>query len=282
MTDIYANQGVTELLARVTQLESDLASARAEVERLRKTLAWPRCDDCGAELVEVHPELPLDCTLCEARGKLAALRQQAADMERGVADVLNGAIGEQDMGVVAGVELLAERYAALRQRHAEREAECATHVENLRLIQDAQQNHDIHPADELRELRQRLADMDGQHLCAYCGLVIPGTSWDALRAHIDICPKHPLAELRQRHAELETQLAQLRAWKDAACLTMQDYVRNAERHAEAVEQAWMEAWSDGRDYERALTRHTDPRYLENRNAAWLASEAKKGLEGDDA
>jgi hypothetical protein len=53
----------------------------------------------------------------ELERDLAALRQQAADMERGVADALNGAIGEQDMGVVAGVELLAERYAALRQRH---------------------------------------------------------------------------------------------------------------------------------------------------------------------
>lgn len=53
-------------------------------------------------------------------------------------------------------------------------------------------------------LRALVAEVErlrvGQHLCAYCGLTIEGNSWDALWAHIDVCEKHPLAALRERHA----------------------------------------------------------------------------------
>lgn len=90
--------------------------------------------------------------------------------------------------------------------------------------------------------------------------------YDALAAEV--------RRLRQQHAEAVKQLAQLREWKDAACKTMQDYVRSGERHAAAVEMAFREGFRDGVD-EECNYRATGS--LGDIDAAWRASLAKVRL-----
>jgi hypothetical protein len=64
----------TPLEERAERAEADLAAARDENKRLRRYSSWPRCEDCGAEMVEGHPEQDKECILCVTKGKLAAER----------------------------------------------------------------------------------------------------------------------------------------------------------------------------------------------------------------
>jgi hypothetical protein len=173
---LFLEDEVRWLVAEVTRLQAQLDSTRADLHLTLKTAATQQ-------------------------DEIDALRQQAADMERGVADVLTSAIGDQDMGVVAGVGLLAERYAALRQRLP--------------------------------------ASMQG------CTIVFrecaKGHGWLTATNWVDFpCPTCALAALRQRHAE-------------------------------AVHQAWLEAFEAGEDHARI------PDGALDRDAAWLSSAAKARL-----
>jgi predicted nuclease with TOPRIM domain len=159
----------------------------------------------------------------EAAAELTTLRQQTADMERGVADALNGAIGEQDMGVVAGVELLAERYAALRQ---------------------------LRDGDTLA-FQHALAEKDG--------------AYDVLLAHAN--------EVERENAALREQVSR---GQDAVNTLNDRLATLRQRHAEAVKACWHEAWSMG--WQRCNATELNNNFdFPDDDAAWLASEAKKGL-----
>ena len=63
-----------EILNALPALLDEVEAARDENKRLRKYSSWPRCQDCGAEMVEVHPEQDKECVLCVTKGKLEAER----------------------------------------------------------------------------------------------------------------------------------------------------------------------------------------------------------------
>lgn len=117
-----AHTEITRLLGQADTWETQRASyledlragdraldeAKAEIERVwglyeaseagvstliathRTSGEWPRCEDCGAELQEAHPDLPRECPQCRLSAKLhlADMKNATLTAERGQARAL--------------------------------------------------------------------------------------------------------------------------------------------------------------------------------------------------
>lgn len=75
---------VEQLHAQTDRATEDEGKARAELAKLK---AWPRCDDCGAELVEADPMQDKVCLLCEWKGKAGAARAEAARLRKALTSI---------------------------------------------------------------------------------------------------------------------------------------------------------------------------------------------------
>jgi DNA-directed RNA polymerase subunit RPC12/RpoP len=72
--------------------------------------------------------------------------------------------------------------------------------------------------DEITSLRQWVNDLQsGMYVsCVYCGHrygpddKVPGSMADALKQHIEQCPKHPMSQLRKQYVSLVAENLQLR------------------------------------------------------------------------
>ena len=73
------------------------------------TPEWPRCEDCGAELQEVHSELPRECPQCRLSAKLHLADMKnvtlTAERDEGKAEI-SCLIAERDVLRVAASDLL--------------------------------------------------------------------------------------------------------------------------------------------------------------------------------
>lgn len=75
---------------------------------------------------------------------------------------------------------------------------------------------------ELVRLRQWVADLQSGMFvnCVYCGHRYgpkentPVTQADILKAHVEVCPEHPMARLNRENAELQEAVRQLRLEQD--------------------------------------------------------------------
>jgi len=108
LTDMGREQA---LRAEILRLSDELNEARAaiakamgdmlaEVARLTDEVQWPRCEDCGAELQEVHSELPRECPQCRLSARLHLADMKNATLTAETCDLTARVdLAQQSMGV---------------------------------------------------------------------------------------------------------------------------------------------------------------------------------------